>query len=122
MLAPQSARSSTALKQLIDVFRSEGLPLLGVKGHNVPLASFDVEQSLLHYAAANQCAPRHSFACLCPCSFAIPHPCVCTMNAAHPQDACLQSMHSTNVKRAWTGGRHVGTRSHAFELLQAKIH
>lgn len=57
MLASKAAASTKALEQLVNTFRSEGLPLLGVKGHDVPLRHFDVEHSILQYAAANECAP-----------------------------------------------------------------
>ena len=56
MLASRAAASSSALKQLIEAFRAEGLPLLGVKGHAVPLQGFNVEQQILQHAAATNSA------------------------------------------------------------------
>ena len=60
MLGVRSGSAAAALKGLLDSFRAEGLPLLGVKGHRIPFPTFNVEQHILQHATATNGASNTS--------------------------------------------------------------
>ena len=61
MLGVRSGSAAAALKNLLESFRAEGLPLLGVKGHRIPFPTFNVEHHILQHAIATDGASNTRF-------------------------------------------------------------